>query len=163
MNPTFSFKNTIISKHLTQFVCLFFAMFLFVGYAKGQTTLSIAITAGSNPSCAGASVTFTATAKGGTCTYSYKWYKNGTAISGETNSTYTTTTLSDGDAITAEQTATSKGCSDVTSNSITMKINPKPVLTNPLTASVCSGSSISIPLQQIHPQRLLGLQTIIQM
>lgn len=48
--------------------------------------------------CAGTSVTFTATASGFTTPF-YQWYKNGNAISGATNSTYSTSTLSNNDQI----------------------------------------------------------------
>ena len=48
--------------------------------------------------CAGTSVTFTATTTGLT-TPSFQWYKNGTAISGATNATYTTSSLSNNDQI----------------------------------------------------------------
>lgn len=48
--------------------------------------------------CAGTSVTFTATASGFTTPF-YQWYKNGNAISGATNSTYSTSALSNNDQI----------------------------------------------------------------
>jgi hypothetical protein len=48
--------------------------------------------------CAGTSVTFTATTSGITSP-TYQWYKNGTAISGATSSTYTTSSLSNNDQI----------------------------------------------------------------
>ena len=48
--------------------------------------------------CEGTSVTFTATASGFTTPF-YQWYKNGNAISGATNSTYSTSALSNNDQI----------------------------------------------------------------
>jgi uncharacterized protein (TIGR02145 family) len=59
------------------------------------------VTITSNPSgaiCPGTSVTFTASTTGMT-NPSYQWYKNSVAISGATSATYTTTTLSNNDAI----------------------------------------------------------------
>lgn len=53
--------------------------------------------------CAGTSVTFTATTTGLT-TPSFQWYKNSTAISGATNATYTTTSLSNNDQISVQAT-----------------------------------------------------------
>ena len=98
-------------------VCLLVLLLAGSGlFVDAQTTLSIAITSGSNPVCAGTSVTFTATASGGSCTYTYKWYKNGNEISGETQNTYTTTTLANSDKIKAEQVSTDKSCTDAVSN-----------------------------------------------
>jgi hypothetical protein len=53
--------------------------------------------------CAGTSVTFTATTTGLT-TPSFQWHKNGTAISGATNATYTTSSLSNNDQISVQAT-----------------------------------------------------------
>lgn len=61
-------------------------------------TVSIASSAISNTICAGDAVTFTATPSGYTSP-SYQWYKNGAAISGETSSTFTTSSLNNNDAI----------------------------------------------------------------
>ncbi len=66
-------------------------------------SVAIAITSGTNPTCSGGSITFTATpTNGGTPTY--QWTNNGTNISGETSVTYTGTADTDfvnGDLIRA--------------------------------------------------------------
>lgn len=64
-------------------------------------TVSISSTATNNTICAGESVTFTATPSNATSP-TYQWKKNGTSISGETATTYTTTSLTNNDVITVE-------------------------------------------------------------
>ncbi len=51
---------------------------------------SVSISSSQNPTDVGNSVTFTATGSAGTGSYSYQWYLNGSAVSGATSSTYTT-------------------------------------------------------------------------
>src|ERR1035437_8374550 len=105
------------------------------------STITIAITSGSNTICAGASVTFTATASGGSCApnFTYQWYKNGVLISGQTSITYTTTTLANGDQITCQQTNAAVTCTVVTSSAITITVNPRPTVTSAATGIICSG------------------------
>jgi hypothetical protein len=77
---------------------------------------------------AGQSLTFTASYTNGGNTPTFQWKKNGTVISGATNSSYATTTLNNNDAITAVITsnATCLTTSTVTSNSIVINVNPNP-------------------------------------
>jgi uncharacterized protein (TIGR02145 family) len=67
--------------------------------------------------CAGNNITFTAVASN-ISTPTYQWYKNGTAISSETNATYTTSSLSNNDQITVRATPSSVSATTVTSNLI---------------------------------------------
>ena len=61
---------------------------------------SVSITSSASGAvCAGTTVTFTANAQNFTSTPTYQWYKNGTAITGATSATYSTTTLSNNDQI----------------------------------------------------------------
>src|ERR1035437_1641746 len=108
------------------------------------STITIAITSGSNTICAGASVTFTATASGGSCApnFTYQWYKNGVLISGQTSITYTTTTLANGDQITCQQTNAAVTCTVVTSSAITITVNPKPAITA-MTSTICSAATFT--------------------
>jgi hypothetical protein len=93
-------------------------------------SVSIAITTGSQTTCAGSSVTFTATpTNGGTPTY--VWQKNGATISGAVSSTYTTTSLANGDIITCIMTSSLANATPTTatSNSVTMTVNALPSVT----------------------------------
>lgn len=90
-------------------------------------SVSIALTAGTNPSCTGSSVTFTATPTNGG-TPGYQWKRNGVNIGGATSVTYTSTTLLNGDIITCEMTSSLACITAATalSNDITMTVNPLP-------------------------------------
>jgi hypothetical protein len=72
------------------------------------TVASVTITssAPTNTICAGTSVTFTATPTSA-LNPTYQWKKNGVAITGATNSTYTTNALTNNDIITVEMTVAS--------------------------------------------------------
>jgi len=86
-----------------------------------QTYLSPSVSITSSASgaiCAGTSVTFTATTYNFSSTPTLQWYKNGTAISGETNAAYTTTSLSNNDQITVRATPATVSATTVTSNLI---------------------------------------------
>lgn len=85
-----------MKKHLT---LIFFLCTYFLTNAQ---TVSITSSA-SGAICAGTSVTFTATPTGITSP-TFQWYKNGTAISGETNTTYVTSSLSNNDQISVKAT-----------------------------------------------------------
>ncbi len=84
-----------------------------IGIDTAKVTISQ--TSGSNPSCSGATVQFTANAtNGGSPTY--QWKVNGSAIGGETNSTYSPSNLTDGQTVTCVMTS-SLGA--VTNNPVT--------------------------------------------
>jgi hypothetical protein len=82
-------------------------------------TVSIASSAISNTTCAGTVVTFTATPSGYTST-SYQWYKNGTAISGATSATYTSSTLINNDVIKA---AVVEGAANVSTSNLVLNLD----------------------------------------
>ena len=87
-----------------------------------QTYLGPSVTITSSASgavCAGTSVTFTATTYNFSGTPTYQWYKNSVAINGETNASYTTSTLANADQIYVIASA-------VTSNSLTANITAGP-------------------------------------
>jgi hypothetical protein len=89
--------------------------------------VGITIAASANPVCSGTSVTFTATPTNGGTSPAYQWSKNGTAVSGATNATYTYPPLNN-DAITCQLTS-GIPCSQnnpALSNTITMAVNAVP-------------------------------------
>jgi hypothetical protein len=106
-------------------------------------SVSIALTGGSNPACAGAALTFTATpSNGGTPVY--QWKVNGVNV-GINSSQYSSSTLSTGDSITCLLTSTAScvSAASVTSNSIVITINPLPNVTIG-NVSGCSGIPLTL-------------------
>jgi hypothetical protein len=88
-------------------------------------SVSVAITTGANPTCSGSSITFTATPTNGGTTPVYQWFLNGAPV-GTNSSTYTNTSLVNGDQVTVDMTGNSP-CSSPTlanGNTITMVVNP---------------------------------------
>ena len=108
---------------------------------------SIVIAASANPVCSGTSVTFTATPTNGGTTPAYQWVVNGFNV-GTNSSTYSSSTLSNGNIITCVLTsnATCVTGSPATSNAITMTVNPNLPVSITIGASsntVCSGTSVT--------------------
>ncbi len=119
------------------------------GVASSIASVAIAETTGTNPTCAGSSVTFTATPTNGGTSPSYQW-KIGTTNVGTNSPTFSTTTLTTGQIVTCQMTSNLPGVtgSPATSNSITMTVTPSvsPTIvvnetsgTNPL----CAGASVT--------------------
>jgi hypothetical protein len=107
-------------------------------------SVSIAITSGTNPTCSGSSVTFTATPANGGTTPIYQWKRNGGNV-GTNSSTFTSSTLTNGDIITCELTSNDPCASPLTatSNSISMTVSSTPAQPGTITGNttVCSGST----------------------
>jgi hypothetical protein len=97
------------------------------------------LTGGSNPACAGAVLTFTATpSNGGTPVY--QWQVNGVNV-GINSSTYSTSSLTNGQIITCTMTSSLSCASPVTatSNAITISINP--IVTPSVSIALTGGSN----------------------
>ena len=77
--------------------------------------------------CDGTSVTFTATPSNGGSSPVYQWKVNGNNV-GTNSTTYTTSSLNNGDVVTCEMTGNAPCISSgaVASNEITMTVNPEP-------------------------------------
>ncbi|MFN5295611.1 MAG: T9SS type A sorting domain-containing protein [Flavobacteriales bacterium] len=96
---------------------------------QAEITPEITIVATSETITDGQSVTFTATATNAGSNPTYQWYINGLVLSGATASTYTTSTIGNGQTITCRIVGTVP-CSSVqtvTSNSITITVLPNAV------------------------------------
>ncbi|MEI6349338.1 MAG: hypothetical protein WCP69_15440, partial [Bacteroidota bacterium] len=103
-------------------------------------SVSIALTTGSNPMCAGATATFTASPTNGGTTPSYQWKVAG--VDAGTNSPiFTTTGLTNGQIVTCVMTsnATCVSPTTATSTGITMTVNP--VLTPSVSIALTTGSN----------------------
>jgi PKD repeat protein len=102
--------------------------------------VSVTQTAGTNPMCAGTTATFTATPSNGGTTPSYQWQVDGSNV-GMNSATYSSTALTNGQAVTCIMTSGS-GCASpasATSNAITMTVNP--AVTPSVSISIVSGSN----------------------
>ena len=117
------------------------------GTLSPVASVAIALTAGSNPSCAGSSVTFTATPTNGGTTPTYQWQVNGVNVGGATAATFTTTTLTTGQIVTCVMTSSLAGVvgSPATSSGITMTITALPATPSASnTGPYCAGATISL-------------------
>ncbi len=116
--------------------------------SSGATAgVAIALSSGSNPSCTGASMTFTATPTNGGTTPAYQWKVNG-VNAGTNSATFTTTTLTNGQIVTCVMTSNLAGVlgNPATSNAITVTINAAvaPAVSIALTTGTnpsCAGAS----------------------
>jgi hypothetical protein len=108
-------------------------------------SVSIVQTSGSNPQCAGASATFTATPTNGGTTPSYQWKVDGNNA-GTNSAAFTTSSLTDGQIITCIMTSglTCASPTSSTSNGITMSITASSIVSVSIaqtggTNPICSG------------------------
>jgi hypothetical protein len=110
-------------------------------------SVSTSETTGTNPACAGSSVTFTASPTNGGSAPAYQWQVNGANV-GSNSSSYTSTTLANNDVVTCILTSDA-ACANpttATSSGITMTINPAPAAPtvtqngNVLTSSSATGN-----------------------
>ncbi|MCW3082637.1 MAG: hypothetical protein JWP12_3 [Bacteroidetes bacterium] len=113
--------------------------------------LPVSVSIAASPSttvCAGTSVTFTATPTNGGTTPAYQWKVNG-VNAGTNSSTFTTTTLTNGNTVTCVLTsnATCATGNPATSNTITMTVNPNLPVSVSIAASpattICAGTSVT--------------------
>ncbi len=124
-------------------------------------TVAIALTAGSNPSCTGSSLSYTATPTNAGSAPSYQWTKNGVNLSGATSATYAATAGTDvlnGDIIRCifSSTPACLGTVVATSNAITTTVNTlvTPTISIAVTSGTnpaCNGTTISFTATPTNP------------
>jgi hypothetical protein len=97
-----------------------------VTHTNITANITINILSGNNPSCAGEPITFGNTTTNGGLAPQYQWLVNGAIVPAANLPTFTTTTLANGDAVSAVFIATDACVNNLTdtSNAITMVINP---------------------------------------
>lgn len=109
--------------------------------------------------CAGTSVTFTAIPSNGGFAPgpTYQWNLNTVPQPGETNNTYTSTSLVNGDVVTVTMVsgATCPSVSSVNSPAVTMTVNPVLVPSVSITASptgtICAGTNVTFTAVPVNP------------
>ncbi|OJJ17142.1 hypothetical protein BKI52_31005 [marine bacterium AO1-C] len=82
-----------------------------------------------NAVCAGQNITFTATATNGGTNPTYQWRINGNDVAGANQSTFTSNSLTSGDAVSVAMTADLTCATPVTSNDIVVTVNALPTVT----------------------------------
>ncbi len=108
-----------------------------------NTGISIAITNGTNPVCAGSTVTFTATPTNANSP-TYQWYLNGGPISGAQNQSYMPSSVTNGSVITCMISSTSTCTETATSSGITITTVPIATVNFISDIDVCGGPIASI-------------------
>ncbi len=114
----------------------------------GSSTLpSLLITASADTICANATLTFTATPSVGGTAPAYQWKKNGNNVG--TGSTYSSSSLANGDQITCVLTSNANciTTTTATSNTITVHVIPSPTpptITPNGATTFCSGGSVTL-------------------
>ncbi len=118
------------------------------GTPATQAAIAIALSAGTNPQCAGASVTFTAFPTNGGTTPVYQWKINGTNT-GTNSTTFSTSSLTNGQVVTCVMTSNLPGVTGnpATSNAITMTVNSLVAASVAIAAvpagAICPGTNVT--------------------
>lgn len=118
-------------------------------------TPSVSISASQTVICSGASVTFTATVVNGGTNPTYQWKLNGNNISGETGSTYTSSSLIDGDVVSCDITSNASclTAGSASSAGITLTENTSVVASVTIataSANICNGQPITFTATPVN-------------
>ena len=121
-----------------------------------QAGVAIAITNGTNPTCSGASVTFTATPTNGGTAPTYQWLVN--ASNAGTGATFTTSSLTNGQSVTCVMTSNLSGVtgSPATSNAVAVTVNTATVPVISQTGGVLTSTSASTYQWQLGGTAISG-------
>lgn len=109
--------------------------------STSSATPTISISTATVTVCSGSNVTFSSSITNGGSTPSYAWKKNGTTVGTNSSYTFAPNSLSTGDQITCILTS-SNACvsTPISSNTITLTVNPSPAIA---AIKDASGSSVS--------------------
>jgi hypothetical protein len=91
--------------------------------------------------CTGGSITLSMAASGGTPSLTYQWYRNGSSISGATNTSYAATTAGTYYCIAS---ASGSGCGTAQTNTVTVTVVADPSITASGSNTICTGGSASL-------------------
>ncbi len=103
-------------------------------------SIIIGLTSGSNPSCSGGSITFTATPTNGGTTPSYQWQIDGTNA-GINSSSFTTSSLNNGENITCILTSNATCATTPTASSSAITMTISGTVAPAISISISSGSN----------------------
>jgi hypothetical protein len=114
-----------------------------------SASVNIAVTAGSNPTCPGGSITFTATPSNGGTAPTYQWQVNGVNV-GTNSTTYTSSNWNSGQIVTCNMTSNLADVtgSPATSNAVTVTVSSNATPTNTIAITTganptCAGASVT--------------------
>jgi hypothetical protein len=130
---------------------------------SAPVTPSVSVTANpSGPVCSGTPVTFTASPVNGGNTPVYQWFVNGSLV-GSNSNTYTSSSLTNNDVVTAVLTTSETCYTDLTdtSNAITMSVTPTVTPDVSIIASstnICPTSSVTFTATPVNGGNTPGYQ-----
>jgi len=118
-------------------------------------TPSVTISASQTTICAGSSVTFTAIPVNGGSNPAYQWKRNGTTVTGATSSTYTTSTLVNGETVSCQITSNATCLTTPIANSANIVISVTPTITASVSItananSICAGETITFTASPVN-------------
>jgi hypothetical protein len=109
-------------------------------------SISIALTSGTNPSCSGTNLTFTASTVNAGINPTFQWEKNGDDIPGANSPTYSSSGFNDNDSIVCLISNTTICGVPLVSNSIVIKrtltTTPKVLISSDAASSLCSTANV---------------------